>query len=176
MSCYWILTKLQLKMWRKILLQCDDGLVEPHLAKEDRASRADIQWHKLKYFIWMLNKFNSSQPNFWQYSLLRGDILFLHHMHLLNILLEMDKRKIELPRIVYLSIPVSITQIKTKQKIILMLFSQSFDLTNTHVQRGIKVQQVGILISRKQLLECEPSLCWAAVWGQQQHSSPQLLF
>lgn len=80
-------------------------------------------------------------------------------MHLLNILLEMDKRKIELPRIVYLSIPVSITQIKTKQKIILMLFSQSFDLTNTHVQRGIKVQQVGILISRKQLLECEPSLC-----------------
>lgn len=56
---------------------------------------------------------------------------------------------------------MSIIQIKTKQKKILMVFFQSFDLTNTHAWRPSARNQssaIGSLISRKQQLECSSSL------------------
>lgn len=94
-------------------------------------------------------------------------------MHLPNMLLEMVKRRVRIPRIVYLSFLIRITQIKQNQKLSWQCFLRALT-SQTHIhgalQGRIKVQQVGILISRK--WQCEPSLCWAAVWGQQQHSSP----
>lgn len=111
--------------------------------------------------------------------LLQWVILFAVHMHLPNMLLETVKRRMQLPRIVYLSFLIHITQIKQKQKLYWQRFLRALT-SQTHIhgalQGRIKVQQVGILISRKQQSECGPSQRWAAVCGQQQHSSPLLLF
>lgn len=87
-------------------------------------------------------------------------------MHLPNMLSEMVKRRVQLPRIVYLSFLIRITQIKQNQKLSWQCFLRALT-SQTHIhgalQGRIKVQQVGILISRKQRSECERRPCWAAV-------------